>query len=119
MRPALGYIALLEPNADITDFRYRLFGSISAMVWGFDMTGRLLSANPANAYIGDFHRAGYRAVMQRCTPIATVHRPPVSQSTTTWHRLVLPLADDEGRITRLLAGIVPVTTNGRVIGSQR
>jgi hypothetical protein len=115
MRPALGYIALIEPNADASDFRYRVFGSIIATVSGFDMTGRFFSAHPVSAYIGDFHHATYRAVMQRRAPIATTHRPPASQSMTTWTRLVLPLADGEGRINRLLAGIVPVATNGELI----
>jgi PAS domain len=118
LRPALGYIAVLEPSADASDFRYRVFGSIIAAVSGFDMTGRFFSAHPASSYIRDFHLAAYRAVMRRRSPIATVHRPPASLSMTTWKRLVLPLADDEGRIIRLLSGIVPVTTKGVVIASR-
>src|SRR5690348_5030782 len=39
MRPALGYISLLDVVDGGRDFHYRLFGSIVAGVSGFDMTG--------------------------------------------------------------------------------
>lgn len=115
MRPALGYVLLLDILEGGQDFRYRLFGTIIAAVSGFDLTGKLMSAHPASSYIVDFYFATCRAVLRRREPLATVHSPPIAVSTTVWHRLVLPLADANGNTIRLLIGVVPVARDGEAI----
>ncbi|HEX3498909.1 MAG TPA: PAS domain-containing protein, partial [Stellaceae bacterium] len=40
LRPALGYVMLLDLIGGGRDFRYRVYGSIIASVSGFDMTGK-------------------------------------------------------------------------------
>lgn len=116
MRPALGYINLLDVVEGGEDFRYRVFGSVIAAVAGYDMTGRLVSALKTAPYMAEFALANYRAVVQRGEPLLTEHRPPPStMPTVTWHGLVLPLAGQDGAVARLLIGNVPFSRDGRPI----
>ena len=116
MRPALGYINLLDVIGGGEDFRYRVFGSVIAAVAGYDMTGRMVSTLKTAPYMAEFALATCRAVMQRGEPLLTEHRPPPStMPTVAWHGLVLPLADDAGAVTRLLVGSVPFSRDGRPI----
>ena len=116
MRPALGYINLLDVIGGGEDFRYRVFGSVIAAVAGYDMTGRMVSALKTAPYMAEFALATCRAVMQRGEPLLTEHRPPPStMPTVAWHGLVLPLAGDAGAVTRLLVGSVPFSRDGRPI----
>ena len=112
MRPALGYINLADAIEGGRDFRYRVFGSIIAAVSGFDLTGQYVSAVKASAYIVEFGLAAYRAALRRGEPLLTVHGPPAAVYTATWHRLVLPLADDTGVAARLLVAMVPMAHDG-------
>jgi hypothetical protein len=115
MKPALGYIMLLDVIDGGRDFRYRLYGSRIAAVSGFDVTGRLVSEHPASSYMVQLTMAIYRAVVLRGEPVCTEHGPPATLHTAAWHRLVLPLADQSGAIARLLVGIVPIGHDGRPI----
>ena len=115
MRPALGYVHLLDTVEGGRDFRYRVFGSIVAAVSDFDMTGRLASTLKASAYVGEFGLASLRAVFARREPLVTVHGPPTATYTATWHRLMLPLADDQGDVARVLVGMVPMAHDGRPV----
>ena len=116
MRPALGYINLLDVVEGGEDFRYRVFGSIIAAVAGYDMTGRTVSALKVVPYMAEFALATCRAVVQRGQPLLTEHRPPASAvPTVAWHGLILPLAGDDGGVTRLLVGSVPFSRDGRPI----
>src|SRR5690348_15202544 len=116
MRPALGYINLLDVIEGGEDFRYRVFGSTIAAVAGYDMTGRTVSALKVAPYMAEFALASCRAVVLRGEPLLTEHRPPASAvPTVAWHGLILPLAGDEGAVTRLLVGSVPFSRDGRPI----
>lgn len=115
MRPALGYIILMDPVEGGRDFRYRLFGSIVAAVSDFDMTGQLASSLKASAYVAEFAIAAYRATLSRGEPMLTEHGPPAAVYTATWHRLVLPLGDGQGNVARLLVGMVPMTHDGKPV----
>jgi len=116
MRPALGYINLLDVIEGGEDFRYRVFGSVIAAVAGYDMTGRMVSALKTAPYMAEFALATCRAVVERGEPLLTEHRPPPSTMlTVAWHGLVLPLAGDSGAVARLLIGSVPFSRDGRPI----
>jgi hypothetical protein len=115
MRPALGYVSLLEVIEDGRDFRYRVFGSAIAAVVGFDMTGRPASALKARAEVAEFALAIYRAVLARGEPLLAEHGPPSTISSVAWHSLVLPLANPGGAVVRLLTGAVPVARDGRAL----
>lgn len=115
MRPALGYILLLDVEAGGRDFRYRLYGSILAAVSGFDVTGKLVSEHFASRHVVEFALAGYHAVLRRREPLLTDYGPAPTVNTWRWQRLVLPLADTEGATIRFLVGNVPLTRAGQPI----
>lgn len=107
MRPALGYILLIDVLDEGWDGRFRLYGTKVAEMYGRDMTGRLLSEIDNGNYISLFFRALYRAVWLSRRPVYSHHEPPVRVSVRDWRRLVLPLGDAEGRVCRFLVGNVP------------
>jgi PAS domain S-box-containing protein len=115
MRPALGFIILLDPTEDGRDFHYRLFGSWIAQVSGFDLTGKLISSHPASDYVIEFTIASTHACVQRRSPLFTERRPARAEKTTRWPRLILPLRDDAGRIARVLAATVPVGPGDAIV----
>ncbi len=115
MRPALGYLILVDVVEEGHDFRYRLFGSTIAAVSGFDMTGKLVSHHLASAYIVEFALAVYRAVLARREPLLTEHGPPATVETTAWRRLVLPLAGPDGSVVRFLIGNLPISRSGHPV----
>jgi hypothetical protein len=116
LKPALGYIILLDPIDDGRDFRVRLFGTSISSVSGFDLSGRLLSDHPASGYVVEFMIAATRAALQRRVPLFTGRRPVGAQDTRRWLRLAIPFADDGGRVGRLLVGTVALGNNDRLIG---
>ena len=107
MRPALGYLMLLDVLDGGADFRYRLYGSIIAQHSSFDMTGRRLSELRPDQGVGAVFQVIYRAVLARPEPIYTEHAPPPTIRVKLWYRLILPLFDDDGGVCRLLVGNVP------------
>lgn len=115
MRPALGYIMLIDVVGRGEDFRYRLFGSSIAGVSGFDMTGRCVSEHRASPHIVEFALSVYRAVLQRGEPLFTEHGPAGAINTFSWYRLILPLADEKDEITRFIVGNIPATRDGRIV----
>jgi hypothetical protein len=115
MRPALGYIMLVEPEDRGRDFRYRLYGSILAAVSGLDMTGKLMTNHAASPYVVEFALAAYRAALARGEPLLTEHGPPTGISSHEWHRLMLPLAGGDGKTNRFLVGNLPIARNGQPI----
>jgi PAS domain-containing protein len=115
LRPALGYLMVLEPVEDGRDFSYRLYGSTLARVSGFEMTGRRVSEHPASAYVAEFSIAINRAVLKAGVPIYTTRRPVGAELAMRWHRLTLPFLDDSGTPARILAGIAAIDSAGRLV----
>lgn len=112
LRPALGFIILVDVVEAGRDFRYRLFGSALASASGFDMTGRLLTEHKASPHVHGFYLAAYRASLRRREPMFTEHGPSDVVRTKAWHRLVLPFADESGAIVRFLVGTIPLSRGG-------
>lgn len=115
MRPVLGYIMLLEPIDGGRDFRYLVYGSEIAAVSEIEMTGKIASALAASQNVVEFGMAAYRAAWERQAPLYTVRSPLGAYRTAEWHRLTLPLAGDDGRIGRLIAGSVPLSANATLV----
>ena len=115
MRPALGYVLLLDVIEGGQDFRYRVYGSLVASVAAQDMTGRLMSEHHASDYVVDFSIACGRAGMARRLPLCTMRYPARADFTRAWERLQLPLAGADGTIQRLLIGNVPIDRAGDVL----
>jgi hypothetical protein len=107
MRDALGFLFLLDVLDGGADFRYRVYGSKIVDRYGVDMTGKLLSALKVDPIFVDFFFAGYRAVIARQTPLLThhIHSPYVAVIDTV--RLILPLANEQGEVGRILVGNIP------------
>ena len=107
MRPALGYVCLLDVIDDGLDFHYRVYGSDIAHCVGGDLTGTRLSDYTRSRWMLVYHAAAYRASAQRHDALFTSYVPTSDIATTRWDRLILPLADDNGNAVRLLVGKVP------------
>lgn len=105
--PALGYIMLIEPNADASDFLYRLYGSHIAAHHNRDMTGRWLSTfdPPGPEVFG----TQYRAMVDWQVAVYAEHDAVRQVSMITrWCRLALPMSDPAGRVDRLVVCNVPI-----------
>jgi hypothetical protein len=107
LRPALGYVLLIDVEDDGWDGRFRLYGTHVAEMYGEDMTGRLVSEIDNNNYATQLFRAVYRVVTLRRQPVFTHHRPPPHISVTAWKRLILPLANGDGAVCRFLSINLP------------
>jgi hypothetical protein len=105
LRPCLGYLMILDIGEE--ELTYRVYGSKIARASGFDMTGKTVSAITSHSFIPTFFNACYRAAKRRRLPLLTEHQAPPEVSVFNWTRLILPLADDSGAITRFLAGNIP------------
>ena len=99
------YVMAIDVLADGEDFHYRLYGQRIAEVTGFNMTDKLLSSVPTQSALAAFFLASYRAVTLSKLPLLTIHQPP--SYAIYWTRLILPLVDASGAVTRILAGNVP------------
>jgi hypothetical protein len=102
---ACDYAMALDVLMKGEDFHYQLYGQRIASVTGFDMTGKLLSSVPTKSALAAFFLASYRAVVLSKSPLLTIHEPPAYA--IQWTRLILPLVDADGAVTRLLAGNIP------------
>ncbi|MCW0233851.1 MAG: hypothetical protein OJJ21_09660 [Ferrovibrio sp.] len=107
LKPALGYILLIDVLEDGEDFRYRLYGSEVARVAGFDMTGKRTSQMVTGSLASTFYIAGYRALLRRPEPLFTWHEMPMQITINSWDRIVLPLTGSDGRISRILTCNMP------------
>lgn len=107
LKPALGYMMLLDVLDDGWDYRYRVYGSLIARRLGRDLTGARTSEIARTAFTGTFYIAGYRAVIARRLPLFSVSSSPGYVQATDWRRLALPLAGPDGGVKRLLVGNVP------------
>ncbi len=107
MRPALGYVCLIDVLDGGLDFYYRVYGSDIAHCVGLDLTGTRLSDYTRSRWMLIYHAAAYRASAQRQDALHTSYVPTADISTPRWDRLILPLADDNGKAVRLLVGKVP------------
>lgn len=107
LRPALGYILLIDVLEDGADFQYRLYGSEVARVAGFDMTGKRTSEIVTGSLAGNFYIAGYRALLKRPEPLFTWQEMPMQITINNWDRIVLPLSGPDGRVARILTCNMP------------
>lgn len=107
LKPALGYILLIDVLEDGADFHYRLYGTEIARVAGFDMTGKHTSEMVTGSLASTFYLAGYRALLQRPEPLFTWHEMPMQITINSWDRIVLPLTGADGRVSRILTCNLP------------
>ena len=99
------WIMLLKPINSGTDFEYLAYGSSIAESFGQDMTGRRTSE--FGGHISTFFLGLYRAVLRRTEWVYSEHEPPREIFVRVWQRLIVPLFDDEGHVSRILVLNVP------------
>jgi hypothetical protein len=103
----LGFLMLMDVVDGGEDFYYRVYGSRIAQDTGFDMTGKLLSCVPTVTSLAAYFMASYRAVVHQRKALLAYHQPPPGQPIRRWARLILPMVDEEDRVSRLLVGNIP------------
>lgn len=99
------WLMLLEPVNGGEDFKYLSYGASIAESFGTDMTGRQTS--DFGGHISTFFLGLYRAIMRRGEWVCSEHEPPRDVFVRVWQRLLVPLFDDDGDVSRILVLNVP------------
>lgn len=106
---ALGALAertmVVDAQPDRCDFVYRHYGRLIARHYGHDLSG--CHTLDVTTHVALFAAAIYRAVTVRKRPILTEHEPPRDVLVRHWRRLILPLTDARGEVSRMLVGSMP------------
>jgi hypothetical protein len=104
---ALGFVHLVQPNDDYSDFRYRVYASAAAEIGKVDLTGKWFSESTVPSW--SFYRRQLAAAAALRAPVYSENNADYSVSLTVkWCRLLLPMADPAGRVDRIVVAIVPV-----------
>ncbi|MDX2104104.1 MAG: PAS domain-containing protein [Alphaproteobacteria bacterium] len=106
IRPALGQVVLLDVTDDGWDGRYRVFGTLLAERFGAELTGKRMSRGLPAASL-PLHIALLRMMLESGSPVWSRHPAPPEIAVADWTRLMLPLEDGNGTITRCLVGSLP------------
>jgi hypothetical protein len=114
----IGYVILLVPVEDGRDFRYDFFGGVIAAVTGRTPVGKLTSNNATAPHDVESALAAYRAVYRRGEPVAVTRGAVAVKMAQRWCGLILPLADEEGNVSGLLCGGVPLGLDGHPVYMQ-
>ncbi|MDX2104022.1 MAG: hypothetical protein SF002_15960 [Alphaproteobacteria bacterium] len=97
---ALGHVLLVEREAGPPlDFRYRIYGSRTAVRAARDWTGQTIRdmGRELRSGVALFYLAAYEACRDRARPLYTVHESPPWLSDRMWVRQILPYAGADGR----------------------
>lgn len=93
---------VLEPLEGGEDFVYRHYGARIRALAGRDMADRRVSDLAAEyPQLAIFFLAVYRAVVERAEPVKSDHAAPKAPLTRQWRRLIVPLIDATGRVSRI------------------
>ncbi len=104
---AVGHIHVVQPNADYSDFKYRVFATAVSEIGGLDMTGRWFSESPVESW--RFYHRQLTAAAKLQTPVYSENDADYQTSVLIkWCRLLLPMVDADGTVDRILVAIVPV-----------
>lgn len=108
---AVGFVHVIQPNDDGSDFMYRLFATGVSDIGGRDMTGKWFSESPVSSW--NFYRRQLAACMALRQPIYSENNAAYDVSVTIkWCRLLLPMVDAQGAVNRILVPNVPVDRTG-------
>lgn len=102
MKRWLGHLMLVDVLQGGADFRYRLYGSNVASLFGRDRTHQLASTLPNHSR--ETVTAEYRRVVETSQPHYVRHRRTLPRGSAEIAKLILPLGDDSG-VHMLLAGM--------------
>jgi hypothetical protein len=115
-RYILGYVTLVEVELEPRRYRFRLDGSILAMLSGMDYTGKYLDTLGMPDYIA-FVAASYDRVVDRRQPYAYRKQGAFDTKAFDEETLILPLGHD-GTVEHLIVAVIPgdlVPEPGKVV----
>jgi hypothetical protein len=104
-RYILGYVTLVEVEPAPRRYRFRLDGSVLAMLSGMDYTGKYLDQLSMPDYI-DFVAASYDRVVDHLRPYAYRKQGAFQTKTFNEETLILPLGS-EGVVQHLMVAVIP------------
>lgn len=104
-RYILGYVTLVEVELQPRRYRFRLDGSILAMLSGMDYTGKYLDELGLPDYI-DFVAASYDRVVDHQRPYAYRKQGAFDTKTFDEETLILPLGRPD-RVEHLMVAVIP------------
>ena len=104
-RYILGYVTLVEVELAPRRYRFRLDGSILAMLSGMDYTGKYLDELGMPDYI-DFVAASYDRVVDNLRPYAYRKQGAFEKKTFNEETLILPLGR-EPTVEHLMVAVIP------------
>ncbi|MBI3710102.1 MAG: PAS domain-containing protein [Proteobacteria bacterium] len=105
LRPWVGHLMILDTIADGSDFRYALFGTAIAHIFGFDLTGRTVST--CEAEIGPLALEEYRRVCETGQPslISRLGHLVPGKDHFAITKLALPLSGDGVVVDKILVAL--------------
>ena len=96
---------LIEVRNDGEDFLYTHYGKAISESSGIDMSDRLVS--DFGGHVSTFFMGLYRAILKTGQWVYSQHESPREMFVRSWQRLIVPLYDEAGSISHLLALNVP------------
>lgn len=116
LRPWFGHVMLLDVVDGGHDLRFRLYGTGLVAMFGFDLTGRLVSQT--SDLIGERPLQEYREVIHSIAPSYVSRMSPSRREYLAVDKLALPLIDADGRVNKILGSIYlsPVESKPRNTG---
>ncbi|GMG82065.1 hypothetical protein LNKW23_12780 [Paralimibaculum aggregatum] len=103
--PYPDWLQLLEAERFGRDFRFLHYGERIAE--NFSRSFRALRVSDIGGHVGRFFVALYRSAMQRRQVVLSEHEPPRAVFVRLWRRLIVPLVDAQGYVTRFAVLIQP------------
>jgi len=109
MKDYLGWVAILEVFPDLSDFRYRLIGTLVAKYWLHDHTGQTVSE--AFAKSGPAAVKGVKAMFRKCAREHAILRSHgeadwIGRGFEAFECICLPLSDDGEHVNMILHAFV-------------
>lgn len=102
----LGYVTLVDVEADPRRYRFRLDGSILVALSGTDYTGRYLDELPGEQYVA-FIKQTYDRVVDGGAPYHYRKDGLFDQQYFSEETLILPLGDEPPAVDMLLVAVIP------------
>lgn len=106
LRQLAGHVALIDLRAGIDLARYLWAGPALVELFGATLTGRLLSQCYGGRTLTEV-RDSYRRMLEMKSPVFSDRRFRVFSRKLGYHRLLLPLLDDNGKIGFAILALLP------------
>ena len=106
MKPWLGNMNLVDVERNPLDFRYRVYGTNVADMLRKELTGHRIEDNPPSVVAAV--RTSYERVVETRAPFYQHIDVVAIDEFYRFHRLLLPLSDDDDAVNQVLVGNTPI-----------